>query len=276
MSLLGIATNHFDKIYEIETLVVVDDQESEPNIPVIDLEKEVFDLDSYNYNQTLVTSNVDTSFSSVTTSSSSREDLTTNLETIRRNFVGNIYDLDQIDVDGIYELEIKIMKIWEHTNTKLKRQLKLSLKPIRIVFIGEPAFDAGGPLREFFTLDFDAAARNIVQGTSSSFTLLDDVRKLNNGDFERFGLLIALALIHGCPGPRNMQELLVGALLELPIEDGNIENIPDFDTETKLQELSSCADEDTFQNVLNEFPERYIMGITTPFLHLSADKDTVI
>ena len=34
--------------------VVIDDQEREVNIPVIDLEKEVFDLDSYNYNQTLV------------------------------------------------------------------------------------------------------------------------------------------------------------------------------------------------------------------------------
>ena len=276
LSLPGIIINQFDKIYESQTPGIVDDQESEPNIPVIDLEKEVFDLDSYNYNQTFVTSNVDTSFSSVTTNSSSREDLTTKLETIRRNFVGNVYDLDQIDVDGIYELEIKRTKIWEHTNIKLKRQLKSSLKPIRIVFIGEPAFDAGGPLREFFTLDFDAAARNIVQGTSSSFTLLHDVRKLNNGDFERFGLLIALALIHGCPGPRNMQELLVCALLELPIEDGKIEDIPDFDTETKLQELSSCADEDTFQNVLNEFPERYTTGVTTPFLHLSADKDTVI
>ena len=98
LSLSGIATNHFDKIYESETPVVVDDQESEPNIPVIDLEKEVFDLDSYNYNQTFVTSNVDTSFSSVTTNSSSREDLTTKLETIRRNFVGNVYDLDQIDL----------------------------------------------------------------------------------------------------------------------------------------------------------------------------------
>ena len=66
----GIATNHFDKIYESQTPVVVDDQESEPNIPVIDLEKEVFDLDSYNYNQTFVTSNVDTSFLLVFTSSS--------------------------------------------------------------------------------------------------------------------------------------------------------------------------------------------------------------
>ena len=53
---------------------------------------------------------MDTSLSSVTTSSSSRKDLTTKLETIRRNFVGNVYDLNQIDADGIYELEIKIIK----------------------------------------------------------------------------------------------------------------------------------------------------------------------
>ena len=155
--------------------------------------KKIFDLDCYNYNQTLVTSNMDTSFSSVTTSSSSREDLTTKLETIRRNFVGNVYNLNQIDVDGIYELEIKRINVWEHPNIKLKRQLKSSLKPIRIVFIGKPAFDAGGPRREFFTLYFDAAARN-MQGTSSSFTLLRDVKKSNNSDFESFGLLIALAL----------------------------------------------------------------------------------
>ena len=125
---------------------------------------------------------MDTNFLSVATSFSGCEDLTTKLETIRRNFVGNVYDLDQIDVDGIYELEIKRRKIWEHTKIKLKRQLKSSLKSIRIFFIGEPVFDAGGPLREFLTLYFDAAARNIMWGTSSSSTLLHDVKKLNNGE----------------------------------------------------------------------------------------------
>ena len=107
----------------------------------------------------------------------------------------------------------------------MKRQLKSSLKPIRIVFIEEAAFNAVGPLREFFWLYFDAAARNIMRGTSSSFTLLHDVKKLNNGDFEKFGLLIALAIIYGCPGPRNMQESLLCSLLDLPIDDGNIEDI---------------------------------------------------
>ena len=73
-----------------------------------------------------------------------------------------------------------------------------------------------------------------------------------------------------------MQESLVCSLLDLPIDDGNIENIPDFDIQTKLQELPSCADENTFQNVLNEFLERYTMSVTTPFLYLSTDKDTAI
>ena len=143
---------------------------------------------------------MDTNVSSVTNNSSSREDLTTKLERIRRNFTGNVYDWDQIDVDGIYELEITRRKIWEHTNIKLKRQL---------VFIGEPAL-------------------------------------VNNSDVERFGLIIVLALIYGSPGSRNMPELLVCAFLILSTDNGNIEDIPDFDIQTKLKELSTCADEDTF------------------------------
>ena len=87
---------------------------------------------------------MDTTFSSFTTSSYSHEDLSTKFEIIRKNFVGNTYDLDQIDVDGIYELEIIRRKIREHTNIKLKRQLKLSLKPVPIVILGEPRFDRGG------------------------------------------------------------------------------------------------------------------------------------
>ena len=69
-----------------------------------------------------------------------------------------------------------------------------------------------------------------------------------------------------------MQESLVCALLDLLFDDGNIEDTPDFDIQTKLQELSSCADEDMFQNVLNEFPDRYTVGVTARILHLSADK----
>ena len=105
---------------------------------------------------------MDTNFSSVTTSSSSLKKPTNKLETFRRNFAGNAYGLNQIDVAGIYQLEVKRRKTWKHINIKLKRRLKSTLKLILIVIIGKPVFDAGGPLREFFTLYFDAAARNII------------------------------------------------------------------------------------------------------------------
>ena len=85
-------------------------EEQEPNMPVIKFENKFLDLNSYSYNQTLVTSNVDTNLSSVTTSSSSRDSLTTKLKT-KRNFAGNVYNLDQNNADGIYELEITSKKI---------------------------------------------------------------------------------------------------------------------------------------------------------------------
>ena len=68
---------------------------------------------------------------------------------------------------------------------------------------------------------FDAVGRYIVEGASSFFTLLHDFKKLGNGYFERFGLSIALALMYGCPGPRNIQESLVCAFWDLPIDAGN-------------------------------------------------------
>ena len=45
LSLPGLVTNHFNKVYASKMFVVVDDQEQKPSIPVIDLEEEVFHLD---------------------------------------------------------------------------------------------------------------------------------------------------------------------------------------------------------------------------------------
>ena len=45
LSLPGLVTNHFNKVYVSKMSAVVDDQEQKPNIPVIDLEEEVFHLD---------------------------------------------------------------------------------------------------------------------------------------------------------------------------------------------------------------------------------------
>ena len=46
--------------------------------------------------------------------------------------------------------------------------------------------------------------------------------------------------------------------------------------ESEMPVLVDDHERDTFQILLNEFPERYTVSVTAGFLHLSADKDTVI
>ena len=77
---------------------------------------------------------------------------------------------------------------------------------MKIEFVGEEAVDEGRPLREFFSLVFKDAKKHIMTEGNNGFTFLHHVRKLADGQFFRFGQLIALSLLHGCSGPRNLIE----------------------------------------------------------------------
>ena len=180
------------------------------------------------------------------------------------------------DIDNVFELQVRRRKIWEDTNIKLKRQLKQGLIPFRITFIGEPAFDAGGPTREFFTYVFNDASRYIMEGTTDSFTFLHDVKKLRNGDFERYGTLIALTLIYGCPGPRNMQESLACALLDMPIVKGKIKDIPDLEIQTKLEELSNCTDMKRIFNIFSKTFQNDLPWVSLNLFFIGLKIDNIV
>ena len=40
-----------------------------------------------------------------------------------------------------------------------------------------------------------------------------------------------------------------------------INNVPDLDVKQKLQQIIECADKDSFNAILKEFPERYSAGV---------------
>ena len=85
---------------------------------------------------------------------------------------------------------------------------------MKIGFVGEEAIDEGGPLREFFSLVFEDAQKHIMTEGNNGFTFLHYVRKLADGPIFRFSQLIALSLLHGCPGPRNLIESVAKHILE--------------------------------------------------------------
>jgi len=128
-------------------------------------------------------------------------------------------------------------------------------------------FDAGGPKREFFTLIFEDAAKHVMQGGLNSFTLLHDFEKLQNGDFYRLGVLTALSLVYGCPGPRSFSRIFVHEILDLPPTTGNIDDVADYEIQEKLKAIADATNEESFKKAVENFPERFNHGVTSPKLN---------
>lgn len=76
-------------------------------------------------------------------------------------------------------------------------------KYLRVTFVGEPAVDDGGPLREFLYLLLKALASSntLFCGPNESRMPQHNVTELKKKTFYYVGVIIALSLIHGGPGP---------------------------------------------------------------------------
>lgn len=61
--------------------------------------------------------------------------------------------------DNIINFRVRRKHIWKDALNKFQRGFDVS-KQIQVTFLGEPAVDAGGPLREFFRLLLSEIAAN--------------------------------------------------------------------------------------------------------------------
>ena len=95
---------------------------------------------------------------------------------------------------------------------------------------------------------------------SGSFTFLHDFKRLANKEYKLFGNLVSLAILHGCPGPRNIMVPVASYILGNEITT-SISDIPDPEIKLKLEEIYSC-NEDQLDHLVNNFPERFNAGVT--------------
>ena len=82
-------------------------------------------------------------------------------------------------------------------------------------------------------------------GDIDGFTFLHKVRKLADGQFFRFGQLITLSFLHGCPEPRNLIESVAKDLFKFQsFAVPSINTVQDFELRTKFTEINDCKSEE--------------------------------
>ena len=106
------------------------------------------------------------------------------------------------DKDDIFRLKVRRKHIWEDALDYFRRGIPTS-KHLRVTFFGEPAVDAGGPLREFFRLVLGELSRNnsLFCGVKTARAPLHNVIALSKKTFKYVGCMLAASLINGGPAP---------------------------------------------------------------------------
>ena len=106
------------------------------------------------------------------------------------------------DEDDTFRIKVRRKHIWEDSLHCFKKGVPVS-KRLRVTFIGEPAVDAGGPLREYFHLLLGEICRNntLFQGDEKALVPVHNVLALTKQTFKYVGCMIGASLVNGGPAP---------------------------------------------------------------------------
>lgn len=118
------------------------------------------------------------------------------------------------DEDDIFRIKARRRHIWEDALNSFKRGIPAS-KHLRVTFLGEPAVDAGGPLREFFRLLLREIFRNgsLFCGPDTARYPLHNVAALTKGTFKYIGHMMGASLLNGGPAPSFFANVVADYIL---------------------------------------------------------------
>ena len=158
------------------------------------------------------------------------------LEAVLHEHAMSLYIAD--DPDNRQKIPVRRKHVWNDTKRALSRLGFQERIGLSVVFIGEPAIDEGGPLREFFRLlmleiENDSS---LFCGAEGNKAPMHNLIALQRNHFFYVGKTISLSLSYGGPGPHFFCETiakhLCGEELTNPAKD-----VPDFELKEKLDKV---------------------------------------
>ncbi|KAK1786970.1 hypothetical protein P4O66_017347, partial [Electrophorus voltai] len=117
-------------------------------------------------------------------------------------------------------------------------------KTPHIEFVGEEAFDNGGPRREFFRLLMIEvqSSLGIFEGKPGHLFFTYDQSALQQHKYKQAGKLVAWSVAHGGPGLKALDPCLYLLMCDqdTQLADFDWRLIPDADVQEKVQKILSC------------------------------------
>lgn len=118
-----------------------------------------------------------------------------------------------LDTGIVYRLNMRRNHIYGDSLKAFRKGFPFNAT-IRVVFLGEPAIDIGGPLREYLTLLIREVMSNnsLFNGPDDSRGIVHSMKSIESRVFLHIGQMIAVSIMHGGPGPGCFSHAIVDYL----------------------------------------------------------------
>lgn len=143
------------------------------------------------------------------------------------------------DPQDVYRIKVRRTAVWADTIQQLRRGLPVE-KHLRVTFLGEPAVDVGGPLREYFHLLIASVAQNnsLFVGPQFKRTPAHSVVEVDRKTFYYVGVILAALIVYGGSAPSFFTEAVADFLLYgLGKVRVTVEDVPDPVIRVKLEKV---------------------------------------
>ena len=158
---------------------------------------------------------------------------------------------------------------------KCKLFYRDGITPIHVKFVEDPnTIDAGGPLREMFTLFYEQVPQYLICGKENQYVFRHDAHLVDNSDFENLGKLMAVGCLLGLPGPRNWSVPLSWYILgsQTPC---TISDVPIHEVMVKLEGINNAESQNMLDVILEDFNERFEAGYNKMDIQLDNKNDII-
>ena len=105
--------------------------------------------------------------------------------------------------DPCQYVTVRRKHIWSDVKRCFSKEYTNVSLPLRVIFVGEPAADQGGPKREFFRLSLSSAVADPSLFTEHNYCKvpIHNTAALLQKHYKFVGFLISMSIVQGGPGP---------------------------------------------------------------------------
>ena len=181
----------------------------------------------------------------------------------------------------LIRLKVRRSFVWEDTLLKLKRCKKESLRSgtVNVHFIGEPAVDEGGPRKElFFLFHRHMQTSSLFTGQATNRSFAHNVMALQKEEYYYYGIISALSILQGSPGPVIFSSPVVDYIIHGKLEavSACVDDLQPGKVKSRLEELEKISDPDVFKTEASfNTPFRFKAGYCKPIVTLENKQEFV-